>query len=78
MSQMIFRTGDPLADFAAWDFENAMDLERYPCCDVCGEPVTDEIFEINGEKLCIECLRNMYATNAEYYAEGGRDETEDY
>jgi hypothetical protein len=34
-------------------------VERY-YCDVCGEELDDEIYEVDGEDLCIECLKERF------------------
>lgn len=59
---MIFRTDDPLADFAAWDREQANLLERLPVCAYCGEPITndDYYYEINDEVVCQDCLDSYF------------------
>lgn len=35
-------TDDPIADFAAHDFQQQKEMERLPQCGICGEPITDE------------------------------------
>ena len=29
-------------------------------CDICGEEIQDEIYEVNGQDLCEECLKDMF------------------
>lgn len=58
---MIFRTGDPLADFAAWDREQARVLDLLPECAYCGEKITDDYYyEINDEVVCEDCLDSFF------------------
>ena len=54
---MIFRTDDPLSDFAAWDREQADVYERLPECADCGERIMDETaYYIGGEWICEDCI----------------------
>ena len=59
---MFFRTDDPLADFAAWDREQANLLEHLPVCAYCGERITKEdyYYEINDEVVCQDCLDSYF------------------
>lgn len=51
------RTDDPLADFAANEWEKEKAAELLPECDYCGEKIFDEYcYEINGEYICEDCL----------------------
>ena len=34
-------------------------VERY-YCDVCGSELEDEIYSVDGEDLCIECLKERF------------------
>lgn len=57
----MYRTDDPLADFARHDAEEQAWLESRPKCACCGEPIQDEYaFEINDELICEECLLVNY------------------
>lgn len=29
-------------------------------CDKCGEEITDEVYEVDGEDLCEDCLKKMF------------------
>lgn len=67
---MIFNgefTGDGLRDFEMWQAEQD-EIERLlPHCDICGEPIRDKIYRINGETLCSECLDWRFAEDVEDY-----------
>ena len=42
--------------------------KKYPVCDSCGRPITDETyFEISGETLCEECMRDSYLRYTDNY-----------
>lgn len=32
-------------------------------CDHCGEMLTDEIYDVDGEELCEDCLRKLFKRN---------------
>ena len=58
---MAFRTGDPLDDFNRLDMQQAMLEARLPICDKCGERIHDEeYYDIDGEILCEDCLKEKY------------------
>ena len=59
-----FRCGDPLADFARHDREQAEWLETLPVCDICGEPIQAEhYYQINGDNICPDCLEDCKKNN---------------
>lgn len=64
----MYRTDDPLADFARHDAEQSRWLEKRPVCSECGEHIQDErCYEINDELICEECLeRNHKKYTANY------------
>lgn len=60
-------TNDPVADFLAYDAEQAAELDKLPKCDECGEPIQDETYyEIDGYIYCLECLENFKKWTEEY------------
>lgn len=30
------------------------------CCDVCGDEICDEIYSVDGEDLCEDCLKDRF------------------
>ena len=63
---MYFRKGDPDRDFDRYDMALAQREAKLPVCDKCGKPINDDIyFDIDGEVLCEECLRDLYERNTE-------------
>lgn len=65
---MYFMTDDPLRDFDRYDAMMADREAKLPHCDVCGEPINDDIyFEIDGEILCEKCMHDKYAMSTEDY-----------
>lgn len=50
-------TDDPVADYLEYDREQQEWLNKLPKCDHCKEPIQDRrYFEIEGVKVCRECL----------------------
>lgn len=65
---MVFWTDDPVADAYAYDRECQENLNKYPKCYHCEKPITDEHFYmINDEKVCEECLNDLYRETTEDY-----------
>lgn len=63
---MYFRTGDPLDDFDRLDRLQAQREARLPICEKCVKPIHDEkFFNIEGEILCEECMRDKYEMSTE-------------
>ncbi len=45
-------------------------LAKFPKCDYCGEPITDEHFyNIDGTFICETCLNDEFRKNTEDYME---------
>lgn len=64
----MFRTDDPIADFARHEAEQASQLERLPVCDYCNEPIQDDVyFDMDGCLLCEECLNKYHKKNTYDY-----------
>lgn len=68
-----FRSDDPGRDFDRWDAEQARREARLPKCENkrCQKRIDDELyFEIDGEILCLECVKEKYGHSTDDYAEG--------
>ena len=66
----MYRTDDPIADFARHDAEQQRELNRLPKCYECGEPIqTDTCYEINDELICPECLKDNHRKWVDDYVE---------
>ena len=64
-----FRHGDPLDDFNALDMERAMYEERLPMCDDCKMKIVgDHYYDIEGEILCEDCMKDRYQRETEDFA----------
>ncbi len=51
-----------------YEREQESKLDRYPKCDCCGEPITDDYFyNIDGTFICETCLNEEYRKNTEDY-----------
>lgn len=65
------RHGDPLDDFNAMDIEQARQEARLPVCEKCKHRIHDEeYYEIEGEILCLECVKKRYGKSTEDYVNG--------
>jgi formylmethanofuran dehydrogenase subunit E len=63
----MYRTGDPISDFAQRDREEAEWLDKLPKCADCGEPIQDDhYFLINDKPVCPCCLEDNYKKVNEY------------
>lgn len=57
----MYRSDDPIADFNRLDAEQQKHLNSLPLCDDCEEPIQDEkCYEIGGEVLCEDCMKDRY------------------
>jgi formylmethanofuran dehydrogenase subunit E len=64
------RTGDPHADFDAWEAEQQAELDKLPKCDYCGEPIVGfYLYDINDELLCEDCLNEHFRKRTDDYIE---------
>ena len=58
---MSYRTDDPHKDFDRWDRQREEWLESRPVCDGCFNPIQDDhYYDINGEKMCEDCLIHYF------------------
>jgi formylmethanofuran dehydrogenase subunit E len=59
--------------YQAWDQhceQQERELQRYPICDICDEPITDDyLIEFNGDLICERCLAQHYRKPVENYME---------
>lgn len=45
-------------------------MDKLPKCDYCGEPIMDEhLYDINGDLICEECLKENFRKSVEDYIE---------
>lgn len=66
----MYRTDDPLADYDRYCDEQERELDKLPKCDYCNEPITDDFyFEINGDIICEECLKDNFRKAVDDYIE---------
>ena len=64
----MFRTDDPLADFARYDAEREAEYERLPKCVYCDQHIQDEyLYDINDELICKGCLDEHFKKPTENY-----------
>ena len=56
-------------NYDMWErHQNALDqmLERRPVCAYCDEHIQDErCYYINGEYICLDCMKNNFEVNTE-------------
>jgi formylmethanofuran dehydrogenase subunit E len=68
----MYITDDPIADFDRWDAEQQMELKKLPTCCSCGEPIQDEdLFDVNGDLFCKECMMEQFKKPVERYIKEG-------
>ena len=54
-------TDNPIADFAAYDFERQKELEKLPRCSCCDERITEDFcYIVNDEPVCESCMNRDY------------------
>ena len=66
----MFYSDDPIADFHRHDEKQQSELDKFPRCSECDEPIQSETcYEINGELVCEECLENNHKKWVEDFIE---------
>ena len=56
--------------WASHEADEARQLEKYPICADCEQPITDDHFyEINGEHICPDCLEAGYRKDTDDFIE---------
>lgn len=66
----MYYTDNPIADYDRYDAEQERKLSRLPTCAECGNKIQDEeCYEINGELICPECLKDNYRRWTEDFIE---------
>lgn len=62
----MFYSDDPARDFDRYDMAMSQREARLPVCEKCGKPINDDtFFDVEGEILCEECLRDRYERSTE-------------
>lgn len=59
-------------NFDAYDRHEARRMElcnRYPVCDYCGEPITEDYYDLDGDLICKECLDHNFKKRIDNYIE---------
>ena len=58
-------------NYSQWERHEAEQealLEKFPVCEICGEPIQDEhLYLINDEFVCQECLEREFQKQTEDY-----------
>ena len=53
-----------------YEAEQERQLDKYPKCDCCGEPILDDYFyNIDGTYYCEQCLNDEFRKNTDDYME---------
>lgn len=56
--------------YEQYEAQQEAGLARLPKCDCCGEPIyDDELYDINGELYCEECMNNTFRQFTSNYEE---------
>lgn len=60
---MTYRTDDPHGDFSRHEFDRVRLGKNRPCCNVCGERITERtaMRSEDGEIVCHDCHRNVWS-----------------
>lgn len=59
---------DPYTDFVQHDKEQQAGLEKRPKCEYCGKHIQDDdLFYINGEIICEDCLNDNFRHDVEIF-----------
>ena len=67
---LIFRSESLNRDIDNYDRAQAQALAKLPRCSECDEPIQDDYcYEINGELICEECLKDNHRKSTEDYTE---------
>lgn len=62
----MYFTDDPVADYERYSSDQEAELEKYPVCCECGNPITDEkLVYINDEFMHLKCFKKEYVKNTE-------------
>ena len=60
----MFMSGDPHEDYNRYDAKRSKDLEKFPKCEWCDEPITDDHFyNIEGCYVHTDCLKDFCDEN---------------
>ena len=62
-----FYSDDPVRDFDRYDAMMAQQEARLPKCEKCGDVCPESFFEIDGELLCEECMRDRFERSTDDY-----------
>jgi formylmethanofuran dehydrogenase subunit E len=66
----MFYTDDPVRDFENYDREMARRIARLPVCAECREHIqSEDLYDINGELYCEECMHNHKRSAIDYILE---------
>jgi formylmethanofuran dehydrogenase subunit E len=56
--------------YSAYEDEQERKINKLPKCSCCGEPIIDDyLYNLDGEILCEECLKENYRRPVEEYME---------
>lgn len=64
----MYRTDDPLQDFARHEQEVEDALALLPDCSVCGEKIQDTFcYNVNDELICQSCMKTYFVVETTDY-----------
>lgn len=68
----MFRGEDYVPDYAdlydQYEAAQQSEVDKLPKCDYCGEPIGDDyLYDINGDIICEECLKENFRKPVEDY-----------
>ena len=68
ITEMYIRTDDPVRDYDRYAEEQDKLLQKMPVCSYCDNHIQDTyLYEIEGEIICEECIKDNFRKNVEDY-----------
>ena len=71
----MYKTSDPIRDYALYCEDLAKEEAYMPVCDMCGEVIhEDYYFDFDGDIVCEDCVEKMYRRSTDDYIEREKEQ----
>lgn len=60
-------SNDPISDFHRYEAERQREIEKLPVCCDCGDHIQDDLYDIDGDLYCEDCMRINFKKPLEDY-----------